>query len=366
VKALLADLIRRHRRITATDLTQLTGKHKSTVSPYLKSLLSAGVIREAGTGESGARGGKPRQYLELNPAYCYAIGVDASSSHLRGGVYNLQGRQIASLEEHYSDQRDGKAFLRDLYRFIGNMIALSKPLTGDCLGIGVGFSGHIDSQSGRIFQSRAIGLRDYDLRADLENRFKLPVRIQNDANAALLGEKWFHLDHASKTLRNVLYFFIDNYFSSLGFGILIGGSLYEGSQSFAGELTNYSLDMGIDADLLGTLKACSSSSLAFVEDEQQKPRKGSPAAAAQRIFDALSSEIVYVFELLNPELVIVGGNLESNYAFLIDPFVSYTKKKLRASFEPYIKAEVRASEIAYPPVCAGATVPLFQSLMESL
>jgi predicted NBD/HSP70 family sugar kinase len=368
VKALLADLIRRNRRITATELTQITGKHKSTVSPYLQNLLSSGIIREAGTSASGSRGGKPRQYLELNPDHSYAIGVDASSTRLNGGVYNFQGRQVASREERYSDQRDGEAFLRDLYRFIEDMVALSGTAEGKCLGVGVGFSGHIDSRSGRIFQSRAIGLRDYDLVADLRKRFGLPVCIQNDANAALLGEKWFSLDYDSKNPRNVLYLFIENYFMSLGFGILINGSLYEGAQSFAGELTNYSIDRKIGPEIIESLRACDAASLSFVAEDKggATPQAGTPSAAARWTFDAFSDELVYVFELLNPELLIIGGNFNSQYDFFLEPFVEYTREKLRSKFEPYIQIDLRASEIKYPPVCAGATVPLFQSLIESL
>ena len=104
VKAELVDLIRRNRRIAATDLAVMSGKHKSTLSPHIQELLALGVLRDAGTGESGAKGGKPRQFLELNPSYACAVGVDASAARLRGGVYDFQGLQVGYLEAAYTDR----------------------------------------------------------------------------------------------------------------------------------------------------------------------------------------------------------------------------------------------------------------------
>lgn len=360
MKSELVELVRRNGKVAATDLAILSGRHKSTISPQVQALLASGVLREAGQGSPGAKGGKPRQYLELNPDYCYAIGIDASAAHLKGGIYDLRGRQILVGDEHYSNQHEGQAFLDDLYGFIAKMIAAAEGLPGSCLGVGIGFSGLIDSRAGRIFRSRSIGLRDYDLVSDIKRRFGLPACVQNDANAALLGEKWFHLDYAARGAKDILYFFIDNYFTSVGFGIMIRGSLYEGAQSFAGELTNYGMAMGVGPELVQAMDAFDASALACIDDEHPLPPE------VLRVFDIFASELIFVVELLNPELLVVGGNFEPGHDFFLGPFVAYTKKRFLSSFEPSIAIDIRESGIAYPPVCAGATVPLFQALIGSL
>lgn len=361
MKATLVDLIRRNRRIAATELATLTDKHKSTISPHLQELLVSGVLREAGTGESGARGGKPRQFLELNPAYCCAIGIDASADRLKGGVYDFQGTQVRELEYRYTDRRVGSAVLSDLYDFIARMLALAESTSSRCLGVGLGFSGHIDSHAGRLYQSRSLGLRDYDLAGDLRSRFNVPIILQNDANAALLGEKWFHLDYSGLDARDIVYFFIDNYFTSVGFGLMIGERLYEGAQSLAGELSTYSVGQGVGPELIDAMRSCAPADLSFVGDGTAQG-----SLAAKRLFDIYANELAYVFELLNPGLLVIGGNFDPAYRFFLEPFVDYARKRLRSAFEPYIELDVRASHSPYPPVCAGATVPLFRAMIDSL
>ena len=360
----LAELVRRARRISATELTELTEKHKSTISPRIQAMVGLGALREAGTGDSGGRGGKPRQYLELNPEYCHAIGIDASSDELKGGVYDLSGRQLLSHEVRYHDLRQGESFLADLYAFVAELRDRARGVPGLCLGLGLGFSGLIDSQRGRIIHSRSIGVRDYDLAADLGARFDLPVRITNDANAALLGEKWFVLDYEETPPSHLVYFFVDNFFTSVGFGLMIEGRLYEGARFQAGELTSYALDNGVSTDLIDLIRSCDASVLPEAlgpASEVESPT----ARAVRRVFDVYADNLVYIGELLDPDQIVVGGNLES-HAFLLAPFLAYAGAKLRASYSGQSGRVLRASGIPYPPVCAGATVPLFQDLILNL
>lgn len=360
----LVDLIRRYRRISAAELVQLTRKHKSTLSQYLQGLIASSVIREAGVGESGSRGGKPRQYLELNPDHCYAIGVDAGAARLKGGIYDFQGRQLLVQDSQYSGSVGEGCFLPDLYRFIGELIETGRQRArGSCLGVGVGFSGYIDGTRGMVHGSRAIGLFDYKLAEDLRRRFELPVQLQNDANAALLGEKWFVLDYQTPPPQNVVYLFIDNLFTSVGVGILINGTLYEGAQHFAGELNSITTDMGIHPDMSQGMSVCDRGSLSFAYGKELVEAGNE---VSRRVFKVFSSVLVYVSELLNPDLLIVGGNFDEGHAFIMDPFVAYARRRLSASVSPYLRVELRPSGIVYPPVCAGAVVPLFQDFLARL
>jgi predicted NBD/HSP70 family sugar kinase len=362
---MLAELIRRARKISATELTALAEKHKSTISPRLQAMLASGALRDAGMGDSGSRGGKPRQYLELNPDYCHAIGLDASSDELKGGVFDLSGRQILSHRVRYSDPRQGDAFLSDLYEFAAELRKRATGVSGRCLGLGLGVSGLIDSQRGRIINSRAIGLRDYDLAGDLGRRLGLSVRVINDANAALLGEKWFVLDYEDGPAANLAYFFVDNFFTSVGFGLMIGGQLYEGSRFQAGELTSYALDHGVNSDLIGLISSCGPEVLA--ETLGQDAERRSPAARALRtVYDAFAAKLAYTSELLDPDQIIVGGNLDTAHAFLLPPFIKLAGERLRGSWAGPDAPVPRASGISYPPVCAGATVPLFQDAIAAL
>lgn len=365
MRATLVNLIRKKGRISAAELTVLSGKHKSTISPYLQELIGTGVLREAGTSEPGSRGGKPRQLLELNPSYCHAIGIDASSERLKGVIYDFSGGILSELDSPYADSKDGNSFLKDLYVFIAKLIKVASLMEGSCLGIGIGFSGHIDSRKGLIYQSRSIGLKEYYLVEDLEKRFGLPMLVQNDANAALLAEKWYHLDIAGSDARNVLYFFIDNCFTSVGFGLMINGALYEGAQSLAGELNSYSDFQGVGPEMIRAIRACTPTDL-HLEEGSDKIELSPNAQIARRLLDVYADQLVYAFELLNPEMLILGGNFDDDSARFIEPFIAYVRKKMSATFEPYMKIELRLAHGPTFSVCAGATVPLFMSKIASL
>jgi len=365
LKQVLVDLIRRKGKVSAAELTVLTGKHKSTISPYIQDLLATGVIREAGTSESGSRGGKPRLLLELNPAHCWAIGVDAAAGRLEAVAYDFAGTVLSRSSADYTDSQNGDAVYEDISSFLGDFIPANNRLPGECLGIGIGFSGHIDSRHGRIFQSRSLGLRDFNLADAVSRRFGLSVRVQNDANAALLGEKWYRLDPAGFDSSDIMYFFMDNYFTSAGFGLILNGRLYEGAQSLAGELSAYSVARGICPALIESVRSCTADELGF-PGETPGVKDSAPAKDARKILDIYAEELVYAAELLNPELLIIGGNLDADRIPFLEPFVAYVRSKITAAFEPYVRLEVRAALGLADPVCAGATVPLFKARIEAL
>ena len=60
-----------------------------------------------------------------------------------------------------------------------------------CWGIGVGVPGLIDSETGRLVESPNLpGWSDYDVKGEIERRLGTTVILENDANAAAVGEQW--------------------------------------------------------------------------------------------------------------------------------------------------------------------------------
>src|SRR5690606_13437967 len=98
-------------------------------------------------------------------------------------------------------------------------------------GVGIGMPGFMDFATGVVYSSANFpGFTDVPLKATLEERLGKPVKINNDANVAALGEAW---SGAGRGLKNVIVYTLG---TGVGGGLIIRGQLYEGYSGMAGEL----------------------------------------------------------------------------------------------------------------------------------
>lgn len=109
----------------------------------------------------------------------YAIGIDLGGANLRVALISEEGRIIKKMKRPTSEN------------VIGAMTdAIAEIAHGEMAGIGIGTAGVIDRKNGRVFTSPNLpGIERIDIAGQLRNRFNVPVMIENDANAAALGER---------------------------------------------------------------------------------------------------------------------------------------------------------------------------------
>src|SRR6185312_5125928 len=100
--------------------------------------------------------------------------------------------------------------------------------------IGVGIPGSVDAEAGRVAHAVNLALEGLDLGPLLAERFGVPVRVENDVNAAALGA-WSLLDTAGEAVgaRSMAYL---NLGTGLAAGVVIDGALWRGSRGTAGEV----------------------------------------------------------------------------------------------------------------------------------
>ena len=102
--------------------------------------------------------------------------------------------------------------------------------------IGVGCPGPLNVKEGIIYDAPNLGWQNVNIKQVLESRVEAPVFIENDANAAALGEKCFG---AGRGKDNLIYITVS---TGIGGGIIIDGDLYHGSNGSAGELGHVIID----------------------------------------------------------------------------------------------------------------------------
>ena len=111
----------------------------------------------------------------------HAIGVDLGGTKILAGVVTRDGEILRRRE--WPTPTHSQAELLDAVE-----AAVSELLDDSVAAIGFGIPAPIDQKRGRVFVATNIPLADMDFRGEMRDRFHLPIGLDNDANAAAIGE----------------------------------------------------------------------------------------------------------------------------------------------------------------------------------
>jgi glucokinase len=110
----------------------------------------------------------------------YAIGIDIGGTNMRLGLVSEDGEVVKKIKEPTSD-----GIMDDVCRAVDSIFS------DEIAGIGIGVAGLVDKEKGRVWSSPNLRVVEgIDLVGELANKYAVRVIIENDANAAALGEMW--------------------------------------------------------------------------------------------------------------------------------------------------------------------------------
>ena len=172
----------------------------------------------------------------------YLVGVDLGGTNIVAGALAEDGSDVIALRTEPTRADQGaEAVVDRIVRMIDTVIAETIAQAGakrdDVIGVGVGAPGPLDRERGVVITTPNLGWTNVPLRDVIAERVRLPVRIDNDANCATLGEWWLG---AAKGANNVIGMTIG---TGIGGGIILGGRLYHGSSDVAGEIGHATIDI---------------------------------------------------------------------------------------------------------------------------
>lgn len=167
------------------------------------------------------------------------LGVDIGGTHLRTGV--LQGSQLLSrVSEPTGEDPQPEQTIQRIFKMMQQALEAARMTIEAMGGIGVATPGPLDSRSGVTYAPPNMpSWAHLPLRDLFQQRFQsqqLPIYIENDANAAALGE---YLYGAGRGCKNMVYLTIS---TGIGGGIILDGKIFEGTSGTAGELGHMSID----------------------------------------------------------------------------------------------------------------------------
>lgn len=159
----------------------------------------------------------------------HSIGVDLGGTNLRAAVITREGKVVEKISAATNPDLGRESLLGEMVAAINDL--RSRSGTGDLAGIGLGVPGFISLKEGVIRNSNNLAcLEDFPFRDEMERRLKTRVVLENDANAAALGEKWIG---AGRDVDDLVLFTLG---TGIGGGIISGGKVLHGFLGMAGEL----------------------------------------------------------------------------------------------------------------------------------
>jgi glucokinase len=167
----------------------------------------------------------------------YSIGVDLGGTNLRAAAVSRDGKILEKVSGT-TDLHEGRdAVLADMVNAINKL----KDICGqDSLaGVGIGVPGFILMKEGIIMNSNNLPeFEGFPVRDDIERRLGTPIFLENDANAAALGEKWIG---AGSDVDDLVLLTLG---TGIGGGIVVGGRVLHGFVGMAGELGHMTVVLG--------------------------------------------------------------------------------------------------------------------------
>ena len=173
--------------------------------------------------------GLPHYLLSFDRMQEYSIGVDMGGTNLRAAAIDGNGKNVdkISANTRYTAGRD--AVMTDIVLAIQTV--RSRVGAGELLGVGIGIPGYIQIQTGVVIGAANLpGFEGFPVRDEIQKRLGTTIILENDANAAALGEKWMG---AGRDVDELLLVTLG---TGIGGGIIIGGRVLHGFLGMAGEL----------------------------------------------------------------------------------------------------------------------------------
>lgn len=338
-RSIIYETIRKHGPISRSQIAKRNQISPTTVTSAVNELIKSGFVHEGKPGISS--GGRKPILVHFSPDSYFIIGVSIDNSVIEIGKLNLNTK-VSEKQSYPVDGRKGEdliAYLLDLIEeFLKDIPDLDR-----CIGISIVTPGIVDYQSGLIRFNSFLKLKDVPLKRKVEERFHLNVWIENDSNAFALAEKEIG---EYKEDENICYVSIGD---GVGAGIVLNGKVFRGHGGGAAEFGHTTIERnGIPCHCgnKGCLERYVSWTAIYSRIVSEVPSKADTCMMSmtskglsgispflfmeaveqedplamnilEDVVSYLSAGIVNIVNLLNPDLVLIGGEFSNGNEILL-------------------------------------------------
>ncbi len=158
------------------------------------------------------------------------VSIDMGGTKVLACVVNSKEGIIAKLKRPTNPTDSAKDYIHQLAKLVNDLISKGEISKKKIKAVCIGIPGTLNPFTGKIGLAPNLGLKNFNIKKNLETELDYPVLIENDANLGALGIKNFGVGKKSK---NLLAVFVG---TGIGAGLIINKKLYRGSGFVAGEI----------------------------------------------------------------------------------------------------------------------------------
>jgi glucokinase len=285
------------------------------------------------------------------------IGIDIGGTKISAGVVDQGGRLLHKEKIELGRNKAYGGAKDRIIRLVETVLDHYAASTKELELIGVACAGQIDKDRRTVLFSPNLGWHNVPLKDDIERRLKVPTILENDANAAAYGEWMFGLEEKTD---NLLGIFVG---TGVGGGLILNGSLCRGFANVGGEVGHITVDprgYRCNCGNTGCFEAhCGGSYV--VERIRRRIREGYRGKIGdlvagnlealhmghieeaylmgdevcgeewRRMIQCFGAALASLVNLLNPEIIVLGGGVINGTRYLLDDVRKIMEKRAMAA-----------------------------------
>ncbi|HEY1711585.1 MAG TPA: ROK family transcriptional regulator [Solirubrobacteraceae bacterium] len=331
------------------DVIRATGLSRATVSKLIGELQAQDLVTEQRAALTVAgRSGRPPTLLTLNPGIGVFGGVDFGHSSVRVAIADVTGTLLSEDRLDLDVDNAAELAIAAAVERLTALVAQAAFPRQRLLGVGAAISVPVRSDGASLAATGILpGWSAVSPQRELARRLGVPVHVGNDANLGALAEV---RTGAARGASNVVYLMLS---SGVGGGLVLGGSLFTGHGGMTGELGHVQVDPEGARCRCGNRGCLETVAGAQALLARLRPALGKTTGLAEAVARAQAGDegCCRVFHeagvaagrvaggicnVVNPELVIVGGDLIVAGELLVDA----VREGLEETSIPAVRADV--------------------------
>lgn len=332
-RRLALNLLRREGGLSRGELAAKTGLSNAAITGLVSELIEEGFLKEGESTQS--TGGRKPVLVELDYAARYSIGLKLMSDRLEAVLTDLSTEPIATTVialPNVEPSTVAEASKEAVEQLIPDAALRREKL----IGVGLAMPGLIDVGHGICRISHRFGWHDVPIASLLAEQVHVPVWVDNDVNAFAIAQQLFG---AARRRSSALVLIIG---TGVGSALIFHGQIHRGARFAAGEI-GFAVDGGgLKTDGFSNwghrfaepaierqwAELCATNAVQGPADLQEAVETGNSQAVAflGSIGRDIGLRLVGMIDLVDPEVVIVGGEAIRFGSALIDPMTEVVKQ----------------------------------------
>lgn len=280
----------------------------------------------------------------------YYVGIDLGGTNIAAGLVTEDGRILADMSIPTMAERDWREIVADMAAVSKQVIEKAGVDIADVKGVGIGCPGAIDNENGICTYANNIKMEHANIAEEFRKHFDIPVNLENDANAAALGEYAIN----GKGAKSFVFVTLG---TGVGGGVILDGKIFRGFNGVGAEIGHTVVVSGGEPCTCGRLgcweayasvtglirrtkaameKAPNSMMHEFAEAEGKvsgrtafdAAKKGDSAAleVVNKYFEYVGEGITNMVNIFQPEKIVIGGSISKEGDYLLKPIREYVNK----------------------------------------